>query len=58
MALTLCPNCRLPVNTSSDSCPLCAASLSSVSVARHVPPVAAAVAIVATVAVLARRRRV
>ena len=55
MALTLCPNCRLPVNTSLESCPLCTASLASPSPVRHVPVAAAAVAIVATAAMLARR---
>ena len=52
MALTLCSNCRLPVNTSAQSCPLCTAPLNSP--ARHIP-VAAVVALVATFAVLARR---
>jgi predicted amidophosphoribosyltransferase len=54
MALTLCPNCRLPVNRSAQSCPLCTATLSTPATVRHVP-VAAAVALLATVAVLARR---
>lgn len=53
MPLALCPNCRLPVNTSAQSCPLCTASLSRRT--RHLP-VAAAVALVATLAVLTRRR--
>ena len=48
MALTLCPNCRLPVNTSLVSCPLCTASLASSSPTRHVPVAAAAVAILAS----------
>jgi hypothetical protein len=55
MALTLCPNCRLPVNTSAQICHLCAVTLPTGYAVRHVP-VAAAVAIFATVAVLARRR--
>lgn len=55
MALTLCPNCRLPVNDAVTRCPQCAAAMpSSAAVSRRVP-VAAAVALVATVAVLARR---
>ena len=54
MALTLCPNCRLPVNTTVQSCPLCAATIAKSSAVRHVP-VAAAVALLATLAVLARR---
>lgn len=55
MALTLCPNCRLPVNESAQDCPHCSAALRQAVGARHVP-VAAAVALVATLAVLARRR--
>jgi hypothetical protein len=55
MALTLCPNCRLPVNSSAQRCYLCAVSIATPSAVRHVP-FAAAVAIVATVAVFARRR--
>ena len=55
MALALCPNCRLPVNTSLASCPLCAATLNAGLPAKRVS-VAAAVALVATFAVLARRR--
>jgi hypothetical protein len=55
MALTLCPNCRLPVNASSEKCHLCDAPLTTPSAARHVP-VAAAVALVATLAMLARRK--
>ena len=54
MALTLCPNCRLPVNEAVSRCPQCAAAMPSAMLARKVP-VAAAVALVATVAVLARR---
>ena len=54
MAMTLCPNCRLPVNSSAQDCPLCAAPMRAVTVDRRVP-VAAAVALVATLAVLARR---
>lgn len=54
MALTLCPNCRLPVNASAHECPLCAAPMRAVVADRRVP-VAAAVALVATLAVLARR---
>jgi predicted amidophosphoribosyltransferase len=55
MALKLCPNCRLPVNTSAEICHLCAAPIASTSAVRHVP-IAAAVALFATVAVLARRK--
>ncbi len=54
MALTLCPNCRLPVNASAQDCPLCAAPMRNAASDRRVP-VAAAVALVATLAVLARR---
>jgi hypothetical protein len=55
MALTLCPNCRLPVHSSSETCHLCMASLAPTSAARHVP-MAAALAFFATLALLARRR--
>ncbi len=56
MALTLCLNCRLPINVTADECHLCTAPVGSrpVAVARGVP-VAAAVALVATL-VFARRR--
>jgi hypothetical protein len=56
MVLTLCPNCRLPVNTSLQRCPQC-------GVARRIPPatsrqvsVAAVVAVVATAVALVTRR--
>jgi predicted amidophosphoribosyltransferase len=55
MALILCPTCRLPVNSSASRCPLCTASLTSIPSVRHVP-MAAAVALAATVAFFARRR--
>ena len=55
MPLILCPNCRLPVNRSSQVCPLCTTTLQSSSAGRHVS-VAAALALVATVAVWATRR--
>ena len=54
MALTLCQNCRLPVNEASSRCVQCGAAMPSAALSRRVP-VAAAVALVATVAVLARR---
>ena len=57
MSLTLCPNCRLPVNTSAQSCPLCTAPMASASVVNRRVPLAAAVALVATVAVIASRTR-
>jgi predicted amidophosphoribosyltransferase len=57
MALTLCPNCRLPVNRSSQKCPLCAAPISTSTTAPCVPIAAAIAAVVATTfAVFARRR--
>ena len=56
MALTLCPNCRLPVNTSAQQCPLCTASLTEARTTRHVPIAAAAVAVVATTLALVARR--
>ena len=58
MALTLCPNCRLPVNDAAHRCPLCTAPLESATgAATRRVPVAAAVALLATatVAMLARR---
>ena len=55
MALTLCSNCRLPVQESAHRCPQCSAGMGS-AVSRRGVPVAAAVALVATLAVLARRR--
>ena len=55
MSLTLCSNCRLPVNQSAEICHLCAAPVQQLSASRHVP-FAAALALVATVAVLAKRR--
>ena len=57
MSLTLCPNCRLPVNASAQSCPLCTAPMASASVVNRKVPLAAAVALVATVAVIACRTR-
>jgi predicted amidophosphoribosyltransferase len=57
MSLTLCPNCRLPVNTSAVSCPLCTAPMAAAVVVNHRVPLAAAVALVATVAVIATRAR-
>ena len=55
MPLTLCPNCRLPVNASAQQCPLCTASLIEAR-ARHVPIAAAAIAVVATTVALVARR--
>ena len=58
MSLTLCPNCRLPVNDSQERCPLCTAPMTSDTHAGRAAvgvPVAAALAVVATVAVLMRR---
>jgi hypothetical protein len=57
MSLTLCPNCRLPVNASAISCPLCTAPMAATSVVGRRVPLAAAVALVATVAVIASRAR-
>jgi uncharacterized protein (TIGR03382 family) len=57
MALGLCPNCRLPVNGTRGRCPQCGVVTTSAAVTRGVP-VAAAVALFATLAVLARRRAV
>jgi len=54
MALTLCPNCRLPVNASAHHCPECTAPMRTPAPDRRVP-VAAAVALAATVAILVRR---
>lgn len=55
MALTLCSNCRLPVNTSAHRCHLCAAPLEAGAQTVQAS-VAAAVALAATVAVLVLRR--
>lgn len=55
MALTLCPNCRLPVNTSAESCYLCGTKLPVASTVRNVS-VAATVAAVAALAMLVRKR--
>jgi len=55
MALTLCPNCRLPVNTTAANCHLCSAPLTPTTSIGAVP-VAAALALVATLAMLAKRR--
>ena len=57
MSLMLCPNCRLPVNASAVSCPLCTAPMATASVVNRRVPLAAAVALVATVAVIATRTR-
>ena len=56
MALTLCPNCRLPVNTSAQSCPLCTETLAQTTATRNVSVAAAAVAVVATTLALVARR--
>jgi hypothetical protein len=55
MALGLCSNCRLPVNGTRGRCPQCGVVMASPSVTRGVP-VAAAVAVVATFAMLSKRR--
>jgi hypothetical protein len=57
MSLTLCPNCRLAVNASAVTCPLCTAPVATASVVNRRVPLAAAVALVATVAVIATRTR-
>ena len=57
MSLTLCPKCRLPVNASAASCPLCTAPMPSALVVDSRVPLAAAVALVATVALIATRAR-
>lgn len=54
MALTLCSNCRLPVNVDAESCPLCGAVRSQPMTQRHVPLAAATIAVVA-LALVARR---
>jgi hypothetical protein len=54
MALRLCPTCRLPVNGTRVRCPECASLVTSVAVTRSVP-VAALLAVFATLAVLTRR---
>jgi hypothetical protein len=54
MALTLCSNCRLPVNTSAQNCPLCGVVRSQPATQRHVPLAAATIAVVA-LALVARR---
>lgn len=57
MSLTLCSNCRLPVNTAVSSCPLCTAPIATEPRAdRRVPIAAAVAAVAATVAVLTLRR--
>lgn len=56
MPLTLCPNCRLPVNASAQSCPLCTEALAKSTATNHVPMAAAAVAVVATTLALVARR--
>lgn len=56
MPLTLCPNCRLPVNSTVQSCPLCTASVSPVASTVRQVPMAAAVAVVATTLALVARR--
>jgi hypothetical protein len=53
MVLTYCSNCRLPVNVDVQVCPFCTARV--VSRTRHLP-MAAALALVATLAVVSRRR--
>ena len=56
MALTLCSNCRLPVNSLSQRCQ-CGAVLRGGSAAVRHAPMAAAIAVAATtLALLARRR--
>ena len=57
MALTLCPNCRLPVNRSAQRCPLCTKSIPNVATrTRNVSVAAAAVAVAATTVALVARR--
>lgn len=56
MALTLCPNCRLPIQESAAECPHCGAERPQAIVAQRGLPLAAAMlAVVATVAIVARR---
>lgn len=55
MPLTLCSNCRLPVNQSAQHCPLCGATRSPSAAQRGVPIAAATIAVVATLALVARR---
>ena len=56
MALTLCPNCRLPVNTSVQHCPQCGAMRRRTAQTTRQVSVAAAVAVVATAIALVTRR--
>ena len=56
MSLTLCSTCRLPVNTAVESCPLCTAPMPRAVRADRRVPLAAAIAMVATVTMLTRRR--
>jgi predicted amidophosphoribosyltransferase len=54
MALILCSSCRLPVNAAANRCPLCGAAQPR-NATRHLPVATGAVALLATLAVLARR---
>lgn len=56
MALTLCPNCRLTVNTSLHRCPQCGAARRTPAQTTRQVSVAAAVAVVATAIALVTRR--
>lgn len=56
MALTLCPTCRLPVNSSAEKCSLCTASLENASPVRIASVAAAAAAVVATTLAFVARR--
>jgi hypothetical protein len=56
MALTLCPNCRLPVNTSLQRCPQCGAARRTASATTRQVSLAAALAVVATAIALVTRR--
>ncbi len=55
MPLTLCPNCRLPVNAALYTCPNCLAPGRAAQL-RRVPVAAAALALAAAAAALLTRR--
>jgi hypothetical protein len=55
MVLTLCSNCRLPVNAALHTCPNCLASVRAAQM-RRVPVAAAALALAAAAAALLTRR--
>lgn len=56
MALTLCPNCRLPVNRSQPRCPQCGATRRTTARTARDVSLAATVAVLATAVALVTRR--